>query len=124
MFEKAARLKLRFNTPSGVLTVEDLWDHNLIVLDGVARKLNKEVKELEEESFIAKPTKQNEILELRFAIVKHIIEVKLAERDAAAATKQLAVRKARLLDVLGSKEKEDLQNMSREDILKELNTLA
>ena len=44
MFEKAARLKLRFTSPSGVVSVEDLWDLSLTRLNKVAQHVNNELK--------------------------------------------------------------------------------
>ncbi len=124
MFEKASRVKLRFNTSAGVLAVEDLWDLRLVELDTLARKLNKEVKELEEESFIEKPLFKNELLVLRFNIVKHIIDVKLAERDAANQAKDKAAHKEKLLAILAAKDNEALQSKSRDELLAELNALG
>ena len=48
-FEKASRLKLRFNTAKGDITVEDLWDlklesRNGFDLESVAQSLNRAVK--------------------------------------------------------------------------------
>ena len=52
MFEKATRLKLRFETVRGYVTTEDLWDIPLsavngFCLDTIAKNLNKKLKELE-----------------------------------------------------------------------------
>ena len=81
MFEKASRLKLRFNTPVGLLGVEDLWDLPLTSkaafatnLDDLARDLSKRVAETEE-SFVPKDVKTN----LSFDIIKHIIKTRLEE---------------------------------------------
>ena len=83
MFEKAARLKLRFDTPRGNLTVEDLWDIPLtgqqISLDNVAKAVNKGLKASEEESFVAKPSSKDRVLSLKLDILKHVIRVRLAE---------------------------------------------
>ena len=50
MFEKASRMKLRFNTQRGVLSVEDLWDLPLIQLDNIAIALNKKLQESKTEA--------------------------------------------------------------------------
>ena len=59
MFERASKLKLRFNTEKGMVTTEDLWDlpllqRNAVDLDSLAKNLNKAVKESGEESFVLK----------------------------------------------------------------------
>ena len=80
MFEKATRIKLRFESKKGLLSVEQLWDLPLNSLDEIAISLNKEVKDISEVSFI-KPlsNNKNKELTLKFNIVKHIIDVKLTE---------------------------------------------
>lgn len=81
MFEKASRVKLRYSTNRGVLSVEDLWDLSLEQLDPIAINLNKRLKESQTESFIKTRTKDATELELKFNIVKHIIDVKLQEQE-------------------------------------------
>lgn len=123
MFEKASRLKIRFDTSQGQLDVEDLWDlpltsNNRANLDDVARKLSKQVKESETESFVVKPAKANEITLLKFDIVKHVIEVRLAENEAAAITRANKERKQKILAIIANKQDEQLATSSIEDLQK------
>ena len=63
MFEKAARLKLRFDTSKGLVTVEDLFDLPLTVrnggasLDNIAKGIARLIRETETESFVLTTTK-------------------------------------------------------------------
>ena len=124
IFENATKQKLRFNTDKGLLTVEQLWDLSLTNLDSVARGVNSELKSLTEESFVEiKPDVRKTILELQLELLKHIIAVKLEEKDKAAKTKERAEKRKLLLDALASKENEELNSMSKEDILKQLENL-
>lgn len=129
MFEKAARLKLRFDSPQGQLSVEDIWDlpltsaTNRANLDDVARKLSKQVKEAETESFVIKPAKANEATVLKFDIVKHIIEVRLAENEAAATARANKEKKQQLLSLIAQKENEQLAGQSIEDLRKMVEAL-
>ena len=52
-FEIASRVKPRFNH-TGLISVEDLWDVPLEAIDGIFKQLNKEAKELKEESLLTK----------------------------------------------------------------------
>ena len=98
MFEKASRLKLRFDTPKGMITTEDVWDlpltsRNGASLDNLAKDLNRTIKETEEESFVADKSARNTVLELKFDIVKHIIEVKKAELTASKKAVEIKAEK-------------------------------
>ncbi len=123
-FERASRLKLRFSTVAGNLTVEDLWDLPLIhelyaSLDNVAKELNREVKGQEEESFVSVDKNKDTIPQLKLDIVKRIIEHKLSQierNEKKAITEQ---KKARIMSILAEKEDDDLKGKSTEE-LKEL----
>ena len=121
MFEKAARLALRFTTPKGSLTVEDLWDLPLTSasgasLDNIAKGLNRQIKEATTESFVVKTSKADEELQLKFDIVKHIIEVRLAENEVAKNAAAKKVQKAKLLEVLSRKQDAALEQKTPEEI--------
>ena len=85
MFEKASRLKLRFETSKGFLSTEDLWDLNLISLDNIYRVVNKKIKDMQEDSLLAIRTKDEDELRLKIEIISHIVKVK---QEEAAAFKQ------------------------------------
>ena len=94
MFEKASRLKLRFRAQSGSITAEDLWDLSLTQLDNIAVFLNRELRGTED-SFLE--TRKDQTLELRFNIVKHVLDVKKAELHDAKQAKADAERRQVLL---------------------------
>jgi hypothetical protein len=62
-------------------------------------------------------------LEQKLELVKHIITVKLDEADRAQKAKQRAGERHQLLSILAGKETQELQSMSKEDILKRLDEL-
>lgn len=121
MFEKASRLQLRFQS-KGQLSVEDLWSIPLTELDAIAKTLNKAIRGADEEqSFIpgAKSTKatlEAEKTALSFEIVKHIITVRVQERDERAAAADRAARKHQLRELLAKKEDQALEGKTAEEI--------
>ena len=130
LFIEATALKLRFATVKGKLMVEDLWDLPLtprsrqaVCLDDIAKSLNSAIKEDAEESFVVKTTKKNEPLLIAFEIVKYIIKVKLAEKEQRSMAKEKADKKKRILSILNDKENKELEGKSREELLKELESL-
>lgn len=122
MFEQASRLKLRFPSPIGLLTAEDLWGLPLTSntgkanLDDIARHLYGKVKADSEVSFVNTPAKVDPADALAFEIVKHVIAVLKAEREAAALAKANAEKKQKLLAILDRKQDEALQSMSAEEL--------
>lgn len=122
-FEKATRLRLRFETSRGNLNVEDLWKLPLAELDKLAISLNKQLKEASEESFIKAKSKNNVLLELRFDIVKHIIETLLSEDEERKKAADKKVKREQLLELIARKKNQELEGKSVEELEAELSKL-
>ena len=122
-FEKATRLRLRFETSRGNLNVEDLWRLPLAELDKLAIALNKQLKESSEESFIKAKSKDNKLLELRFDIVKHIIETLLSEDEEKKKAADKRAKREQLLELIAKKKNQELEGKSLEELEAELTKL-
>jgi hypothetical protein len=135
IFESASRKKLRFASPKGELTAEQLWDLPLLTagsvrtsqgipnvdLDTIARTVSKSLKDVSEESFVTVSTNPAKaIFELQLEIVKHIIAVKVADAAKAKDRADKADKRRKLLDALAAKEDEEIGAKSKDTILKEL----
>lgn len=121
MFEKASKLKLRFGTMSGNCTTEDLWDlplqsANKASLDSIAISLSKELKASGEESFVNKAPAVNVLLQLKLDIVKHIIAIKLAEKEQATKAAEKRLHNEKVLGLIAQKEDETLAGKSVEEL--------
>lgn len=123
MFEKASRLKVRFTSKKGSITTEDLWDLPLTDLDQIAKGLNKELKEQEEESFIVTRKKSNVELEVKFEVVKHVITVKLAESEARSKQAAIKAHKQKIMEIIEAKKDQALGAKSIEELQAELRAL-
>lgn len=128
MFEKAARLKLRFDTVKGLLSVEDLWDLPLTSLrgtnlDDIARSLHSKLKNSDDVSFVVKERKSDETVQLAFDVVKHIIDVKLVERDAAMIQVANKEKKQQLMALIDQKQNEALGALSVDELRKMVEAL-
>jgi len=123
LFEKASKMKLRFQTSRGLVTTEDLWDMPLVdsrtnfSLDALAKWINRQVKEAEEESFVEPHSTKNTTLVLALDIVKRVIEVKLKNIEAQDKRAATTARKDKILEILASKEDEGLRAKSAEELM-------
>lgn len=119
MFEKAVRMKLRFDY-KGSLSVEELWDLSVQELDSIYKTLNTKLKTSNEDSLLAsgKKTKETAELELKVELVKHIVAIKLDEQAAKKKTADNKAKKQKLLEVLERKQNQAVENMSEDDIKK------
>lgn len=127
LFENATKKKLRFNV-GGSITTEDLWDLPLLSknghdLDDLWKKLSKEAKASAEESLIVKVNKKNIVLELKLAVVKRIIEVKMAWAEARTMRLERKAQKERIMALIADKEHSEDAGKSKEDLLKMLDEL-
>jgi hypothetical protein len=122
MFEKASRLKLRFQY-KGTLVVEDLWDLSVEELDSIYKTLNAKVKIAKEESLLETKTSENTVLDLQIEIIKYIVSVKVKELSDKIASKEKRDKKKKLMEILAMKQDADLQGKSIEEIQKMMDEL-
>ena len=97
IFELASREKLRFNTGRLQVTVEQLWELPLTganSLDTLAVELDAAIRNTAPRSFVTNSaTAADKTLQLQFDIVKHVIDVRVAERKAKAEKAEKAAEK-------------------------------
>lgn len=123
MFERAARMKLRFASPQGNLTVEELWDMpltsnrtNQANLNGIAKQVSRELKSEVEEDFVNPRSGADEVLQLKLDIVKHVIQVRQAENESVRAAAERRDKKAKLLELISRKQDQQLEGKPLEEL--------
>lgn len=122
IFEYATRNKVRFSY-RGLISVEDLWDLSLTNLDSIYKELNKQSKQSEEESLLNIKTQEDELLNVQIEIVKHIVSVKLAEKEAREKSSAKKAQKQKIMSIIAAKQDEALQNSSIDELQKMLDEL-
>jgi len=129
IFEYAVRYKLRFASTRGDLTVEQLWDVPLrsrddFNLNMVAKAANKSLKAAAEESFVdTKRTTAQVRLETAFEVVKHVIDVRLAEEATAKKRVENKAEREKLLQILAEKQDGKLSALSENELKKRIAAL-
>lgn len=130
IFEQATRTGIRFATSRGLISTEQLWAVPLTSKDGfdldtVARAVNADLKGVTEESFVAvRPSPAKALHELRLEVVKHIIAVKLAEKQAANDAAARKAEKDKLVGLLADKQDEALKNLTPEELQARIKALG
>lgn len=122
IFEHASKAKLRFQTVKGNLTVEQLWDLPLdkgeVNLYQLATELLVDTQNKPEQalSFFKKTASKNELAQLKFDIVKHIVTTKVAEIEDKTneAVKQSEI--AELDKLIAAKEAEAKAGLSLDEL--------
>lgn len=122
IFEQASRLKLRIETSKGQLSAEDLWDLPLSSTTGkanlndIAKALHRKLKNSDEISFVDAVVSTDTATQLSFDLVKHVIDVRLAENSAAAVIRDNREKRNKIMEILARKEDESLLSASSEDL--------
>jgi hypothetical protein len=130
MFERASRAKLRFasvpatkNSPSGFLSVEDLWDIRLTDLDAIFKSLKKDIGCEQEESLLSPSGTPDPVALLKVNLIKHIAEVRLREAEAVKLAKERKMKKQKLMEILERKENQEVEGKSADEIRAMINEL-
>lgn len=123
IFEQATRKNLTFQTPKGVIIVNDLWNLSLTNLDKTAVNLFKELQEGSEVSFLSSGDNKNSEVQLKFDVVKYILDTKKAEQAAAKQAASVKDQKDKLARLIADKEDEQLKGKSIEELKAEMEKL-
>jgi len=121
IFEKATRKKLRFETAKGWVSVEDLWDtpltHNKVTsLDDIAVNLDKEIKESGQGSFVKKKVSGASVLQLKFDVVKYVIDTLLIEADKKEKRLATKTKNDKIRAMITKKKEAEFEEESIEDL--------
>lgn len=125
MFEEASRRKIRFDSSRGLLSVEDLWDLPLTgarrgtTLDDIAIDLSQRVRDTVDTVSFVNPSAEDSDkaeLALKFEVVKHIIRVRVAERDELRAAADRREKKQKLLELIARKQDDELAGKSVDEL--------
>ena len=122
IFEQATRAKLRFATTKGTLSVEDLWELPLTSktgqanLDDIAKGLHRELKANDEVSFVEEKTTANTVTNLKFEVVKSVINTLVVERKTTQEAKARNEKKQQILSLIAQKENEKLAGSSLDEL--------
>lgn len=116
MYKEALQKKLRFKTNKGMITTEDLFDLSLQNLSTLIIMLAKKISEAPKKSSIEElPAEENDD-ELRFNIVKDVINIKLKARKDNINRAQIDARNKHIAELIAKKEDEALDNKSIEEL--------
>ena len=121
-FVKASKLKLRFKSGNGNVSVEDLWDLPLENVDAMAIGYSKELDDSSSLSFI-KPKRANTALALKFEITKFVIETRVAEAEARKTATEKAAKRTQIRELMEKKQLTAMEGKSLEELQKELDLL-
>lgn len=120
MYKEATRLKLRFNTTKGNLSVEQLWDLSLEDLDATAVALEKNYKESGKKSFLVKKSTKDKEAKLAFDIVLDVLTTKVEEAAAARDAKDIKEHNQKILTLIKEKKEDELKNLGISELEKML----
>ena len=115
MFEKALRMKLRFNF-KGTISTEDLFDLSIEDLDTIFKELKKKQKTTVEESLLQTKSKEDDVLALQIAIVTHVFLEKVKEAEARETAVARKEKRQKLLNLLERKRDAELEGKTAEEL--------
>lgn len=117
IFEKASRVKLRFDL-NGQVSVEQLWSANMQTLADYEQALTEVVEGYGKSTRRTRRnrTTEQEMNTLRLEIVTYILDVREQEAEEATNAAQNKEHNERILELLRNKQQQKLQDMTEEEL--------
>lgn len=119
IFEQASRERLRFDL-SGQISTEQLWDVKLDNLISYEESLAETVESYGKSTRrkAGRKTKEQELNELRLAIVTAVLDTRIKEQEEAKEALQNKAHNQKIMDLIAAKQDEELKSMSAEELKK------
>lgn len=117
IYKWAARESVRFQSPKGVLSVEDLFRVDLDILDQVYRSLKMQLRDADGSDSLLDDNSGNEkAQDLRLAIelVTDVFKTRKEETKIAEKKLKRAKERQKIAEIIAEKEEGDLRSMSIE----------
>lgn len=115
-FEQAVIAKDRWQSDRGLLTIEDLFDLPLPVINQIAVGIDKEIKATSEESFLSTGSKANPSLIRKLEVLKRVIEIQEAKAAAQAEAKLKRQQRDKLEALIEQRQDQELANAPLEQL--------
>lgn len=119
IFEQGTRQDIHFEF-RGQIGIPDVWKLSKENLAIMGQKLELELQSKTVGNWLEKESKASSQLKLKLAIVKYIFDVKVAEEESAKAAAAKQAEKQRLLEKIHQKKDQALDNLSLEELEKQL----
>ena len=119
MYKQASRMKLRFQTSKGNLSVEQLWDLSLTDLASAIKSVNSVIKESEKEDelfFLNTEEQPDSIAQTQFNILKDIYVTKSSEIEDRKTEREVKAYNQKIIEIIARKQDQDLENKSLEEL--------
>lgn len=118
MYKEASRLKLRFQTSKGLLSVEQLWDLSLTELGNCIKSVKKVLKKNDDDelSFLEDNKVTDVENETRFAVLKDVYLTKKKESDDARNAAEIKAHNQKILGIIAEKQEANLRSMTVEEL--------
>lgn len=119
MYKKAIRKKLRFNSPKGVLNLEQVWSLKLSDLKVMIQELHAQMNKNNhsELDFLEEDTIEPDE-KLCFDILVDVYKTKQAEANASKEELEKKAYNKRIDEIIAQKQEEHLHSLSIEELEK------
>ena len=116
IYKKAAKKKLRIESPQGNLTVEQLFDLSIDALDQLAVQHNDNYEKSNVKTFLAEKTDKDKIAKLKFDLVLDVLQTKVAWKETATKAAETKQHNEKILELIKSKQDESLKELTVEEL--------
>lgn len=120
MYKTASKMKLRFPSSVGILSMEQLWDLSQAQLTNTIKAVKKVLKKNDDDelSFLEDTKVVDVENQLRFDILKDVYLTKKKEAEERRDAAETKAHNQKILSLIAEKKDDSLKSMSIEDLEK------